>query len=81
MREETPWICVADGPDGPGEPGSTIELSMHPTEAHWTMDGAWELHKAWPEAHLHVIPDAGHATMEKGILSELIKATDKFADA
>ena len=41
---------------------------------------AWELHQAWQEAELIVVPDAGHSMGEPGILSALIKATDKFAD-
>ncbi|MDO9395759.1 MAG: prolyl aminopeptidase [Herbiconiux sp.] len=41
---------------------------------------AWELHRAWPEAELCLIPDAGHAFDEPGILDALITATDGFAD-
>jgi proline iminopeptidase len=37
---------------------------------------AWELHQAFPEARLHIIPDAGHAYDEPGILNALIEATD-----
>ncbi len=44
------------------------------------MISAWELHRAWPEAELIVIPDAGHSMSEAGILSALIEATDKFAE-
>ena len=40
---------------------------------------AWELHRAWPEAELHIVPDAGHAFNEPGILDRLIRATDRFA--
>ena len=40
---------------------------------------AWDLHRAWPEAELFIIPDAGHSMKEPGIVSELIKATDKFS--
>ncbi|WP_166980276.1 prolyl aminopeptidase [Paramicrobacterium fandaimingii] len=40
---------------------------------------AWDLHRAWPEADLQIIPDAGHAFDEPGILSALIEATDRFA--
>ncbi|MGA1836322.1 prolyl aminopeptidase [Herbiconiux sp. 11R-BC] len=40
---------------------------------------AWDLHRAWPEAELHLIPDAGHAFDEPGILDALITATDRFA--
>lgn len=41
---------------------------------------AWELHRAWPEAELLIIPDAGHAPTEPGILDALIRATDLFSD-
>ncbi|ROQ60574.1 proline iminopeptidase [Rathayibacter sp. PhB152] len=40
---------------------------------------AWDLHRAWPEADFHLIPDAGHAFDEPGILDALIEATDRFA--
>jgi proline iminopeptidase len=42
------------------------------------MESAWALHRAWPEAQLTVVPDAGHAAHEPGILHELILATDRF---
>ena len=44
------------------------------------MRSAWDLHRAWPEADLHVIGDAGHSALEPGITHELIQATDRFAD-
>ncbi|SFF52899.1 prolyl aminopeptidase Serine peptidase. MEROPS family S33 [Fontimonas thermophila] len=44
------------------------------------MKSAWDLHRAWPEADFIVVPDAGHAASEPGILSRLIEATDRFAD-
>ena len=40
---------------------------------------AWELHRAWPEADLRIIPDAGHSALEPGTLSALVEATDRFA--
>lgn len=40
------------------------------------IDAAWSLHKAWPEAKLDVVPDAGHASTEPGIIDSLVKATD-----
>lgn len=40
---------------------------------------AWDLHRAWPEAELNIVPDAGHAYDEPGILDALIEATDRFA--
>lgn len=42
------------------------------------MVSAWELHQAWPEANLVIVPDAGHSAMEPGILDALITATDQF---
>lgn len=42
---------------------------------------AWELHQAWPEAAFHLVPDAGHAYKEPGILDRLLQATDHFAEA
>jgi proline iminopeptidase len=44
-------------------------------------ESAWELHQAWPEADLRLVPDAGHSAFEPGILHELVSATDRFADA
>ncbi|WP_158866189.1 prolyl aminopeptidase [Leifsonia sp. AG29] len=40
---------------------------------------AWDLHRAWPQAELRIIDDAGHAFDEPGILDALIEATDRFA--
>ncbi len=39
---------------------------------------AWDLHRAWPEAELKIIPDAGHSVFEPGITDALIEATDSF---
>ncbi|MEL6246860.1 MAG: prolyl aminopeptidase [Cyanobacteria bacterium J06554_6] len=43
------------------------------------MTSAWELHRAWPEAELVVVPDAGHSATEAGITAALVAATDRFA--
>jgi len=40
---------------------------------------AWDLHKAWPQARLQIVPDGGHLFNEPGILDGLIRATDEFA--
>lgn len=40
---------------------------------------AWDLHRAWPGAQLHLVPAAGHAYNEPGILEKLVAATDAFA--
>ena len=39
---------------------------------------AWDLHRAWPEANLHIVQDAGHSAFEPGIVHELVEATDRF---
>ena len=43
------------------------------------MRSAWDLHRAWPEAQLVVVPDAGHSMSEAGIRAALIAATDGLA--
>jgi proline iminopeptidase len=45
------------------------------------MMSAWDLHKAWPEAQLRIIRDAGHSISEPGIIDALVEATDNFARA
>ena len=39
---------------------------------------AWDLHRAWPEADLRIVADAGHSAFEPGIAHELVEATDRF---
>ncbi|MCY1043485.1 prolyl aminopeptidase [Corallococcus sp. bb12-1] len=41
-------------------------------------ESAWALHRAWPEAQLVIVPDAGHSANEPGNTSALIEATDRF---
>ena len=41
---------------------------------------AWELHRAWPEAEVRIIPDAGHSATEPGISAALVEATDRFRE-
>lgn len=43
------------------------------------MRSAWDLHRAWPEAKLVVVPDAGHSAFEPGTARALREATDAFA--
>ncbi len=43
------------------------------------MRSAWDLHRAWPQAELIVVNDAGHSAFEPGIASALLDATDRFA--
>jgi proline iminopeptidase len=43
------------------------------------MVSAWDLHRAWPEATLQIVSDAGHSATEAGIRSALLDATDALA--
>jgi proline iminopeptidase len=42
---------------------------------------AWDLHSAWPEATLHIVPNAGHSAFDPANTSVLIEVTDRFAQA
>ncbi|RCS31142.1 prolyl aminopeptidase [Rhodanobacter denitrificans] len=39
---------------------------------------AWDLHRAWPEADLRIVQDAGHSAFEPGNVHELVEATTRF---
>lgn len=41
-------------------------------------ESAWELHKAFPEAKMIMVPDAGHSAMEPGILKALVATMDEY---
>jgi proline iminopeptidase len=43
------------------------------------LDGAYELHKAWPLSELKIIRDAGHSACELGIINALVTATNTVA--
>jgi len=42
---------------------------------------ACDLKSAWPSAELRIVPDAGHAMSEPGIVHELVSATRRFSRA
>ncbi|SMR64307.1 unnamed protein product [Zymoseptoria tritici ST99CH_3D1] len=39
---------------------------------------AWDLHRAWPEAAMHMIPAAGHSVKEPGIFKKLVEICDEY---
>ena len=41
---------------------------------------SWKMHKAWPQADLRIVPDAGHSAREPGIQQQIISSTNRFAD-
>jgi proline iminopeptidase len=42
------------------------------------MRSAWDLHRAWPEADLRIVPDAGHSAFEATTTQQLVAATDRL---
>jgi len=40
---------------------------------------AWDLHRAWPKAQLHITPASGHSALEAENVDALVRATDSFA--
>ncbi|MBI3773692.1 MAG: prolyl aminopeptidase [Gammaproteobacteria bacterium] len=42
------------------------------------VENAWDLHKAWPDADLKIIGDAGHSATEPGIIDALVQATNEM---
>ncbi len=43
------------------------------------LDNAWSLVKAWPQAELQIIREAGHSASEPGIIDALVRATRTMA--
>jgi proline iminopeptidase len=41
---------------------------------------AFDLAARWPESELRVVAGAGHSAHEPGLTSELVRATNAFAD-
>jgi proline iminopeptidase len=44
------------------------------------MSSAWTLKQACPHAHLDIVADAGHSSLEPGIVDALLRAADWMAD-
>lgn len=42
------------------------------------LSSAWNLKKAWPAAELDIVSNAGHSSLEPGIVDKLIRATRDF---
>lgn len=43
------------------------------------LDNAFELQKAWPDAELQIIREAGHSSSEPGTVDALVRATEEMA--
>lgn len=44
------------------------------------LQNAWDLHRAWPEATLEIVADAGHSAFEPGNVDALVRATERYRD-
>jgi len=44
------------------------------------LSSAWALKRAWPEADLEIVPDAGHSSLEPGIVDALVRGADALYD-
>ena len=67
---------IANAPKLAGIPGVIIQGRYDVCTPART---AWDLHRAWPQAEFHLVPDAGHAWSEPGIRRALRAALDRFA--
>jgi pimeloyl-ACP methyl ester carboxylesterase len=59
-----------------GGPGGGTDAKRY--DVVCPMKVAWDLHCAFPEADLRIVPDAGHSSFEPGNVHELVTATDAF---
>ena len=42
------------------------------------MKSAWELHQAWPESQLEIMPYCGHSATEVETTKKLVEACNRF---
>ena len=64
---------LRDAPKLKGIPGAIIQGRY---DMVCPIESAWALAKAWPEADLVIVPDAGHSAYDAGISRALVAATD-----
>jgi proline iminopeptidase len=75
--DEDGWLLKQAAGKLKGIPGTIVQGRY---DVVTPLTSAWELKKAWPDADLKIIPDAGHSSLEPGIVDELIRACDSLAD-
>ena len=74
----TPTQLLDDVPSMKHIPGTIVQGRY---DVVCPMRSAWDLSRAWPNAVLKVVPDAGHSAFEPGITHELLQATDRYRGA
>jgi pimeloyl-ACP methyl ester carboxylesterase len=67
---------LRDAPKLQGIPGAIIQGRY---DMVCPLESAWALSKAWLEADLVIVPDAGHSAYDPGISRALVAATDRMA--
>jgi proline iminopeptidase len=67
---------LRDAPRLKGIPGAIVQGRY---DMVCPLESAWALSKAWPEADLVIVPDAGHSAYDAGISRALVAATDRFS--
>jgi proline iminopeptidase len=72
----SPNQILADAPRLRGIPGVIVHGRY---DVVCPVENAWDLHQAWPESELHMVPDTGHSAAEPGNTDLLVQATDRFA--
>lgn len=72
---ERDGVLLEDCPHLAGIPGQIVQGRYDVVTPART---AWTLARNWGKAGLDLIPDAGHAAGEPGIIDALVRATDRF---
>ena len=62
------YVCASD----------KISVRTRPVKGGTPLATAWALTKVWPDADLHIVPDAGHSSLDSSIVDQLIRATRSF---
>ena len=74
--DEDGWLLRMAGEKLQGIPGFIVHGRYDVVTPITT---AWALTKVWPDAQLEIVPDAGHSSLDPGIINHLIRATRDFA--
>lgn len=67
---------LRDAPKLKGVPGVIVQGRY---DCVCPPQNAWDLHQAWPDSELVMVPDAGHSATEWNISKALVAATDRYA--
>ncbi|MCU0881903.1 MAG: prolyl aminopeptidase [Hyphomonadaceae bacterium] len=71
------WLLEQAGEKLKGIPGRIVHGRF---DVLTPLASAWALKTAWPDATLEIVPDAGHASLEPGIVDGLVRACEDMAE-